>query len=265
MEYLEHLSLSGFDFKHFERNQELISKGVNPPTFKKTGTTIVGVMFSGGVVIAADTRATGGTTVLDKNCEKLHYLAPNMYCAGAGTAADTEHVTLAVQHQLELLRLYTKRQNRVASAVTMLNDKLFPYMGYIGAYLILGGVDCTGPSLYMISADGNFRHLPYATMGSGSLAAMSVFESEYKDDMTRDEAIDMCIRAIEGGIFNDLGSGSNVDVVIIEQEGVEYRRNTRSYNQRPTRPAYSYDFPKGVTPVKNTYPIVVENVAMELE
>jgi len=25
--------------------------------------------------------------VADKNCEKLHKLAPNIYCAGAGTAA----------------------------------------------------------------------------------------------------------------------------------------------------------------------------------
>ena len=29
----------------------------------------------------------------DKNCEKIHYMAPNIYCCGAGTAADTEAVT----------------------------------------------------------------------------------------------------------------------------------------------------------------------------
>jgi len=37
--------------------------------------------------LAADTRATAGSMVADKNCEKLHKLAPNIYCAGAGTAA----------------------------------------------------------------------------------------------------------------------------------------------------------------------------------
>ena len=31
--------------------------------------------------------------VADKNCEKIHYIAPNIYCCGAGTAADTENVT----------------------------------------------------------------------------------------------------------------------------------------------------------------------------
>ena len=60
----------------------------------KTGTTISGVCFAGGVVLGADTRSTNGETVADKNCEKIHYIAPNIYCCGAGTAADTEAVTV---------------------------------------------------------------------------------------------------------------------------------------------------------------------------
>ncbi|KAJ1268273.1 hypothetical protein BS78_07G122700 [Paspalum vaginatum] len=46
-----------------------------------------------GVVLGADTRATQGPIVADRNCEKIHYMAPNIYCYGAGTAADTEAVT----------------------------------------------------------------------------------------------------------------------------------------------------------------------------
>lgn len=46
-----------------------------------------------GVVLGADTRSTSDTTVADKNCEKIHFIAPNIYCCGAGTAADTENVT----------------------------------------------------------------------------------------------------------------------------------------------------------------------------
>lgn len=59
----------------------------------KTGTTICGAVFSTGVVLGADTRSTNGETVADKNCQKIHYIAPNVYCCGAGTAADTENVT----------------------------------------------------------------------------------------------------------------------------------------------------------------------------
>jgi len=41
---------------------------------------------------------------------------------------------------------------------------------------------------------GSTDSLPFATMGSGSLNAMAVFEANYKDDMTREEAIDLVAR-----------------------------------------------------------------------
>lgn len=51
------------------------------------------ILAQDGVILGADTRATEGPIVADKNCEKIHYMAPNIYCCGAGTAADTEAVT----------------------------------------------------------------------------------------------------------------------------------------------------------------------------
>lgn len=78
-----------------------------------------------GVVLGADTRATEGPIVADKNCEKIHYLAPNMYCCGAGTAADTEMTTLTIASQLELHRLTTGREARVATALTLLKQMLY--------------------------------------------------------------------------------------------------------------------------------------------
>lgn len=58
--------MPGFDFSNFNRNAALHSKGVPLPKATSTGTTIVGCIFDGGVVIAADTRATSGPIVADK-------------------------------------------------------------------------------------------------------------------------------------------------------------------------------------------------------
>ena len=82
-----------FDTELCTRNNLLAQKAGLQPSFTKTGTTIVGLIYEDGVVLGADTRSTAGTTVADKNCEKIHYIAPNIYCCGAGTAADTENVT----------------------------------------------------------------------------------------------------------------------------------------------------------------------------
>lgn len=61
---------------------------------------------------------------------------------------------------------------------------------------MLGGVDSTGPHLFTIHAHGSTDKLPYVTMGSGSLAAMAVFESSFKENMTvsyvHHYAVDLC-------------------------------------------------------------------------
>merc|ERR1712079_966933 len=114
----------------------------------KSGTTICGVQLKDAVVLAADTRATEGPMVADKNCEKLHYITKNIFCAGAGTAADLEHTTQLMESQMELLRLATGTKPRVCTVVKRLSN------------------------------------MPFTTMGSGSLAAMAVLESEYQEDLS---------------------------------------------------------------------------------
>lgn len=56
----------------------LQNNGFITPKAIKTGTTIVGITFKDGVILGADTRATEGPIVADKNCEKIHFLAKNM-------------------------------------------------------------------------------------------------------------------------------------------------------------------------------------------
>ena len=57
------------------------------------------------------------------------------------------------------------------------------HQGQIGAALVLGGVDSTGAHLFTVAPHGSTDKLPYVTMGSGSLAAMAVFESQWKKDL----------------------------------------------------------------------------------
>lgn len=136
------------------------------------------------MILGADTRATEGPIVANKNCLKIHYLAPNMYCCGAGTAADCDAVTEMISTKLELIRLNTGRECRVVNAATLMTNYLFYYGGYIGAYLIIGGVDCHGPHIVNVSAEGTQMWLPFYSTGSGSLAATAILESKFKDSLT---------------------------------------------------------------------------------
>ena len=97
-------------------------------------------------------------------------------------------------------------------------------------------------------------------MGSGSLAAMAVFETQWKQKLTRDEAIKLTSDAIQAGIFNDLGSGSNVDVCVITKDMTTMMRNHIKPNQREQKQK-SYKFPRGTTAVLNEKIITKEEIS----
>ncbi|TDL16297.1 20S proteasome subunit [Rickenella mellea] len=237
---------AGFDFSNDVRNQFLQDKGLPLPKATSTGTTIVGCLFKDGIVLGADTRATEGDIVADKNCEKIHYITDNIRCCGAGTAADTEFTTALISSNMELHALSTGRKPRVVTAMTMLKQMLFRYQGHIGAALVLGGVDSTGAHLFTIHPHGSTDKLPYVTMGSGSLAAMAVFESEWRPNMEKNDALRLVTAAISAGIFNDLGSGSNVDACVITATHTEMLRNFVKPNERAVKER-NYKFRRGTT------------------
>jgi 20S proteasome subunit beta 2 len=132
--------------------------------------------------------------------------------------------------------------------MTMLKQHLFRHQGHIGAYLVVAGCDPTGSHLFTVHAHGSTDKLPYVTMGSGSLAAMSVFETQWRPNLDRDGAVKLCSDAIMSGIFNDLGSGSNVDVCVITPEKATLLRNYIKPNVREKK-MRDYRFPKGTTAV----------------
>ncbi|KAL3233192.1 Proteasome subunit beta type-2 [Nakaseomyces bracarensis] len=241
--------MAGLSFENYQRNLEITKSHGAAAKATSTGTTIVGLKYKDGVVIAADTRSTQGPIVADKNCAKLHRISPQIWCAGAGTAADTEAVTQLVGSNIELHSLYANRKPRVVSALQMLKQHLFKYQGHIGAYLIVAGVDPTGAHLFSIHAHGSTDVGYYQSLGSGSLAAMAVLESHWRPDMSKEEAITLAADAIEAGIWNDLGSGSNVDVCVMELgKDAEYLRNYRTPNVREAKQK-SYKFARGTTAI----------------
>ena len=71
--------------------------------------------------------------------------------------------------------------------------------------------------------------------GSGSLAAMAVFEDKFRPDMEEEEAKKLVSEAIAAGIFNDLGSGSNIDLCVISKSKLDFLRPYSVPNKKGTR------------------------------
>jgi len=253
--------VGGVENKRAETTTANSSAATTKMLAKKTGTTICGIVTKDAVVLGADTRATGGETIVEKDCEKIHKIADNIWCCGAGTAADTEYTTELTRSQLEILRMETHALNspldlRVVAALTRLKRMLFRYQGYISAALILGGVDnVQGPQLYSIHPHGSTGRFTYIAMGSGSLAAMSILENGWRPDMSEADGVTLVKRAIAAGIFNDLGSGSTISINVIRTDGTvdDTRRCETPNDLAPYRNAIRHSsrftIPNGTTPV----------------
>lgn len=120
-----------------------------------------------------------------------------------------------------------------------------------------------------MSPNGNSMHVPYAAMGSGSLAALSVLETNYRDGLDEQQAIDLAADAIQAGIFHDLGSGSNVNVFSVTKGETKKLYKYREFNKKVYKDEELFNF-KGVTPVLSRYEvnwsdIKIEQVPMKID
>lgn len=204
-------------------------------------------------------------------------------CAGAGTAADLEMTTLQMSSQLELHRLNTGRTVKVATANRLLKQMLFRYQvfhldfgdskcirligwlqqGHISAALVLGGIDSSGPHVTCIYPHGSTDSVPFVAMGSGSLAAMAFLEAGWKPDLELEEAKTLMRNAIAGGVFNDLMSGSHVDLCVITRDKAEVIRPFDVANVKGERQG-SYRYPKGTSTVVSTKVVPIEVESTEV-
>lgn len=231
---------------------------------RSTGTTIAAVLSNNSkvLILAADTRATDDTTVADKRCEKLHALAKNVWCAGAGTSADVEAMVRRVKFTFwergvlnecnvgignmgssssssssgtttHLLSSSEDNDVPVASVMAILHylrTQLQKTRGALGINLLVGGYEYSLNRAYLaaVHPHGSMDVVTYAALGSGGLAATGVLESRYPQigcsQCTVEDGIRLAVDAVKAGIDNDLGSGSQVDVCVISAEGVMYRR-----------------------------------------
>nr|XP_027201306.1 ras and EF-hand domain-containing protein homolog [Dermatophagoides pteronyssinus] len=184
----------------------------------KTGTTICGLLTREGVVLAADCRATAGSFIATRNCLKLHRLSKSIWCAGAGVAADLHHVTENIAANMQLLKASLGAEIRIDACVRMLSKVLREHHGDIIVALIVAGINPDGTmDLVYVDADGSTLRADFLAMGSGGFFARSMLENGYRKDLTLQEGVELAADAIEAGILNDLGSGSNVDVLSIRE------------------------------------------------
>ena len=72
---------------------------------------------------------------------------------------------------------------------------------------MVAGFDKRGPSIYYVDNDGSRLEQRVCSVGSGSLNAYGILDTQYKSKMTDEEALALGRRAIMHATYRDAGSG----------------------------------------------------------
>ena len=158
-----------------------------------TGTTTVGLIFAGGVILATEKRATMGYMIASKRAKKVYQIADRIGMTIAGGVGDAQQLARIITVECNLYQIRRSRAISVGAASTLLSNYLnqnryFPY--YV--QLLVGGMDEHGASVYSVDAMGGAtKEEDIVSTGSGSPMAYGVLEDRYRPNLNEDEATEL--------------------------------------------------------------------------
>lgn len=184
------------------------------------GTTTLAFKYEGGVIVAVDSRATGGMYIGSGRVKKI--IEINRYLLGtmAGGAADCMYWERVLSKQCRLYELRNHERISVAAASKLLSNICFNYKGMgLSMGTMIAGYDKKGPGLYYVDSDGTRTDGKVFSVGSGSIYAYGVLDKGYRYDLTDEEAYDLGRRSIYHATFRDAASGGIVRVYHMTKDG----------------------------------------------
>lgn len=186
------------------------------------GATTVGVVCKDGVILGSERRLSYGYFVMSKTVKKTFKITDRIGAACAGLVSDMQMLARELEAYIMLYSYERDRSASVKTAAKVLGNLLFERRMFpLLAQTIVGGIDEEGPSLYVLDPIGSVIQDKYASVGTGAEIAMGLLESEYKEDLTTEEAKKLAMKAVKTAIARDIGSGEGVDLLTITKDGVK--------------------------------------------
>jgi proteasome beta subunit len=178
------------------------------------GTTIVAADFDGGVIMAGDRRSTAGNLIAQRDIEKV-FRSDDYSCVGISGVAGIG-LELVRLFQLELEH-YEKLEGRSLSLEGKANRLSAFVRGNLGAAMqglivvpLFAGYDeetKQGRIFSYDAAGGRYEERNFHSIGSGSPFARGSLKKLYRDGMSADDAIAVCMQALYDAADDDSATG----------------------------------------------------------
>jgi proteasome alpha subunit len=166
----------------------------------KRGATAIGIVFSEGVVLMAYKNAPSKLLV-PESMKKIFEIDKHIAATASGLIADARRLVDLARLESQKHRLAYAEPASVETIAKELCDLMQVYTQYggirpFGVSLLVGGVD-TQARLYEAEPSGALTGYLAAAVGSGKKEVEEFFEKEYKSNLSQDDAISLCIKALK--------------------------------------------------------------------
>jgi proteasome beta subunit len=178
------------------------------------GTTVLGLKYADGVIMAGDRRATEGYSIADDKMDKVFPADDLSAISIAGAAGQAVEIVKLFQLELEHYEKITGdrlslegKANRLAQMIrgnlplAMQGLVVVPLFGGFDERRVLGRLfryDVTG---------GRWEEEDYHANGSGGRPAKSTLKKRWKPDLGRDDAVGVAVEALLDASQEDVATG----------------------------------------------------------
>ena len=201
----------------------------------KQGTTAVGIQTRGGVVLAAERRASSPLLVA-ASVEKIFVVDRHIGAAASGITADARTMVDYARVEAQNHWFSYNEVLPVESCAQALSDVAMsfgqkkrngPKMSRpFGVALLLGGIDDNGPSLYHTDPSGTYVRYLAKAIGAGCEGAQQTLEEKYDKSMELDDAVKLALEVLKQ-VMEERISSSNIELSIIRTESPVFKSLTK--------------------------------------
>jgi proteasome alpha subunit len=196
----------------------------------KKGTTTIGLKFKNGVILIVDKRVPS-RLVEPRSIEKIYSIDSHVGCATSGLVADARILVDQARKDAQIHKITYGENIGVEGLVKKICDFKQNYTQYggvrpFGTALLMAGVDDLGAHLFETDPSGALVAYRAGCIGAGRPIVMEMFEKEFKDNMSYNDAMLLGIKALKAAIDETL-TAQTIEIGAVDGDR-KFKRLTES-------------------------------------
>ncbi|RUS92066.1 hypothetical protein EGW08_000279 [Elysia chlorotica] len=223
-------------FYNFPGSQSASAQGSAQRTLYPvvTGTSVLGIQFDGGVVIAADMLGSYGSLARFRDCPRLLKVNNTTVVGAAGDYADFQYLSNVINQQVideECLNDgfgYTPKSLHCWLTRVLYNRR--SQFNPLWNTYVVAGIEEEKPFLGYVDKIGMAYEAPSLACGFGAYLALPIIREamEKNPTMTETEAVALIDRCMKLLFYRDARSLNKYQVAVITKTGVDIRGPIKS-------------------------------------